>query len=193
MSLIKNDRDFEMKNSFVFTLIIFFLAISCRENSTKPDEGTGSIRGKVYDAKTHEPLGWVEISTTPATSIQITDTTGSFRILNVPAGDYKLRAYKYGDQIKEANVRVFGGKETIADLLMTKGFFSTTLSTDTTGTPDIFKYLIAYYKFDSDAKDYSPNHLDGNALLVRYVADRFGEEGKAIEFLGNAQSYVDVV
>lgn len=174
----------------VFLLLVILL-FSCKENSGTGND-YGAIRGKVYDSKTNEPLSWVELSTTPPTSVQITDQNGSFRFTSVPVGEYKIKAQKYGYITKEVSVKVWGGKETTADLLLTKGTTNGNDTSDTDTSTGINKYLIAYYKFDGDAYDYSKNHLNGNELLVRYTQDRKGEPEKAIEFIGNNQSYVDV-
>ncbi len=174
----------------VFLLFVILL-FSCKESSNTGND-YGAIRGKVYDSKTNEPLSWVELSTTPPTSVQITDQNGSFRFTSVPAGEYRIRAEKYGYITKEVSVKVWGGKETLADLLLTKGTTNGTDTSDIDTSTGINKYLIAYYKFDGNAFDASKNHLNGNELLVRYTQNRKGESEKAIEFIGNNQSYVDV-
>lgn len=48
---------------FSFLLLLF----SCKESDVSVDYG--SIRGKVYDGETYEPLSGVQISTTPFTSV----------------------------------------------------------------------------------------------------------------------------
>lgn len=75
----------------------------------------------MYDSKINEPLSWVELSTSPPTSVQITDQNGSFRFTSVPADEYKVKTMKYGYITKEVSVKVWGGRETIADLLLTEG------------------------------------------------------------------------
>jgi hypothetical protein len=180
-----------MMNKLNIVLLLLVFLFSCKENSSVNND-YGAIRGKVYDSKTNELLSWVELSTTPPTSVQITGQDGSFRFTSVPAGEYKIKAMKYGYITREVSVKVWGGKETIADLLLTKGTTNGTDTSDVDTSSDINKYLIAYYKFDGNAFDYSNNHLNGSGLLVGYTQDRKGETEKAIEFYGNNQSYVDV-
>lgn len=189
-----NIKGTKMKILSIFVVILFILT-SCKENSTEPVT-YGSIKGRVFDSKTNQPLGWVQISTTPPTSIIITDTNGNFWLTNVIPGDYKIRAEKYGYYTKELGVKVLGNKETLANFLLTKvegtssGNSENPNDTDTSQQNDI--YLIAYFKFDGNVKDNSKYQLNGKEYLVRYVENRKGEINKAIEFLGTNQSYVDV-
>ena len=57
-------------------------------------------------------------------------------------------------------------------------------------TPQAEKGLIAYYKFDGDAKDSSGNENNGTPMGVTLTADRHGNENGAYHFDGN--SYITV-
>ncbi|HZV13014.1 MAG TPA: carboxypeptidase-like regulatory domain-containing protein, partial [Candidatus Kapabacteria bacterium] len=69
---------------------------------------TGKIEGKVRDKKTGEGIPGVTIRLVQMpTRGAITRPTGEFSIINVPAGDYTVRASAVGyEQSEKTNVRV---------------------------------------------------------------------------------------
>ena len=73
--------------SLVFCILIF----SCNEDRIDEDE-LGIITGKVVAYGNNTPLQNVRISTQPITSTVFTDSSGKFRIPNVPVGDYSVEA-----------------------------------------------------------------------------------------------------
>lgn len=181
-----------MKYFLILALVMFFIA--CNENNVSNDFGV--IKGKVYDSETNELLNLVELSTSPATSNHVTTTNGTFRFENILNGDYKIIAKKEGYKTKEVSLKVLGGKETSADIYMVKGSGTITDTTDnnpidtTSVVPK--EHLVAYFKFDGNANDNSTNLMHGQAYSVTYGPDRNGNGGKAIEFQGSHNSYVDV-
>lgn len=183
-----------MKIKILF-LSFLLLLFSCKESDVSVDYG--SIRGKVYDGETYEPLSGVQISTTPFTSVLLTNQNGDFVIPDVPPGEYKLKAEKNGYYSKELGIRVLSNKQTQVDFFLNKRLGS---GTDTTENPNdtdtsgqnLDKTLVLFYKFNNNVKDDSKYKIDGIERIVQYVKDRKGENNQAIEFFGNSISYVDV-
>ncbi|MDY8134288.1 carboxypeptidase regulatory-like domain-containing protein [Aquimarina sp. 2201CG5-10] len=101
-----------MKNIFIKISITFMcLAIvSCSED-TIDLEGLGSVKGTVVRAGTNEPLENVKISTNPATSTIFTSADGSYRIDNIPSGDYTLSAQKEGLLAEFESISIIADKE----------------------------------------------------------------------------------
>jgi len=175
---------------YFLILALAIILIACNDNNVNNDFGV--IKGKVYDSETNELLMLVELSTSPATSSHVTSSNGSFLFENILTGDYKIIAKKEGYKTKEVGIKVLGGKETTSDIYMVKGSGSIdTNNTDTTTTIPK-EHLVAYFKFDGDANDYSTNLMHGQSYSVAYGTDRKGAGGKAISFQGTDYSYVDV-
>jgi len=81
-----------MKNIIYLLLsIILLLNSSCSED-TVGSELTGSLTGMVRAESDGEPLGNVEISTSPASSTVFTDSLGQFTIENIIADEYSVKA-----------------------------------------------------------------------------------------------------
>ncbi|MEX2513450.1 MAG: carboxypeptidase-like regulatory domain-containing protein [Cyclobacteriaceae bacterium] len=73
------------------TLFIFFTGCEL-EHITEDKFGT--ISGMVVDGENYEPLSGVQISTTPASTIVLTDEEGSFQIERVKNGELVITAKK---------------------------------------------------------------------------------------------------
>jgi ferric enterobactin receptor len=79
----------------VFTLSFLFLISAFINVKAQTNNGKGKINGKVADAATKLPVDYATVSlfkqgsASPFNGIS-TDAKGSFNIVNVPAGDYKL-------------------------------------------------------------------------------------------------------
>lgn len=57
----------------------------------------GTVKGKVLDRATNEPLEFINVAVTKRGDTKIltgaiTDATGSFQILDIPVGEYTLTA-----------------------------------------------------------------------------------------------------
>lgn len=79
-------------SSYIGFLSLFFVfIISCNEDRINEND-LGSITGKVVVKGSNVPLKNVRISTSPVTSTVFSDSTGSFVIENVPAGEYSVGA-----------------------------------------------------------------------------------------------------
>jgi len=86
-------------------LVLLFSLSACKEATLGPDL-TGGIQGVVLDTETEEPLRNVELTTSPATDVVVTDADGNFAFDEVETGDYNLRARKSGYGTRSVSVRV---------------------------------------------------------------------------------------
>ena len=82
---------------------------------------TGTIRGKVVDKNTEEPLIGVLVAATldQKTQNRITDETGSFRIENVPVGRYTIRfSYLGYEEAVVTQLEATSSKQVVLDIAM---------------------------------------------------------------------------
>ncbi len=82
---------------------------------------TGSVTGTILDASTGMPLNFVQVSlevvgATESTLGGLTQQTGRFLIINVPAGQYVLRAQLLGFGTQTQIVDVTGGEAAVVDM-----------------------------------------------------------------------------
>lgn len=85
----------------------------------------GTIKGRVTDAVTNQPIAGVNIKSTPPTSSVTTDSTGSYTIKDVPkltasGAKYTLTATKADYTTATVDITVIPGKITAGDISMTK-------------------------------------------------------------------------
>ena len=73
---------------------------------------TGSIRGRVTDAGTSQPLPDVQVTVDGTRRRAITDADGNFVIVGVPVGSHRLRASRIGHGAAEQIVTVSAGAPT---------------------------------------------------------------------------------
>ena len=89
----------------LLALSVALLLTGCKEATLGP-EVTGSIEGVVLDEETEGGLQNVEITTSPASDVVVTDGEGRFVFSEIEAGDYNLRARKSGYGTRSVSVRV---------------------------------------------------------------------------------------
>lgn len=73
-----------MKNSFCIFFILLSLKVICQDL-------TGTITGKIKDAKTGEPLAFAHVYIDKTTLVAQTDEAGQYRLENLPFGELDLR------------------------------------------------------------------------------------------------------
>lgn len=88
----------DLRNYITSAFTVFLVLLSgCNENTIDP-VFYGSIEGTVTYESSSLPAFGVEISTSPATSVIVTDSLGHFSIQDIPTGEYsvvaKLESYK---------------------------------------------------------------------------------------------------
>ena len=81
-----------MKKYFNIIIFIFsfFLIFSCSEDQIDAVQ-TGTIEGKVVEKGTNTPLQNVKVLTQPSTNTVFTAADGTFKLENVPLGDYSVK------------------------------------------------------------------------------------------------------
>lgn len=86
----------------LFSLILF----SCKEEMVDQIQ-TASIKGKVVKKGTNSPLANVKITTSPSTNTVFSGTDGSFEIIDIPTGDYSVKAEVTGylSNFQSANLK----------------------------------------------------------------------------------------
>jgi len=82
------------------------IAFSVLPSARLSAQATGTITGAVTDADTGRPLPNVRVSVVDGTRAALTDQNGRYRIADVPAGEYVLRAEGFGWSPAEAPVRL---------------------------------------------------------------------------------------
>ncbi len=84
----------QMKIGLKILMCLLFL-ISCSEEQVD-ETGTGTVKGRVVDARTYEPIENARISSSPTSSTVFSDKDGYFLIEKVPVGKYSFQAQKDG-------------------------------------------------------------------------------------------------
>ncbi len=119
---------------FVLISIFSILVISCKENTVDP-VFTGSISGKVVDAKSGTALGGSSITTNPATDAILSDNSGTFSIKDIAVGNYTITAKKSGYKTSSVTITVKENATTQAVILLEDSPTSNTLTIPANPTP----------------------------------------------------------
>lgn len=105
---------FAMSKFFTFSILLLF----CTNNFAQQISQT--IRGKIYDRETHEPIpgcAVVLLSDSSAPAGTVTDTDGNYRIGNVPVGRRTIVVQMMGyHEQRLQNIIVTAGKEVILNI-----------------------------------------------------------------------------
>lgn len=102
---------------FIFSLLAFFVAISCTE-SIDEHSNTGGIAGVVADKTTGEPVPVVNVKLEESGASTVTGSDGSFSFQNLTAGTYTILISKEGYKDNTTSVKVSGGSITDCHLLI---------------------------------------------------------------------------
>ncbi len=101
----------------ILLISIFPFLNSCSDDPLSPEE-TGIISGTVINSQTSEPVTSVSITTSPPTTVLLTDSTGAFRIADVTVGNYSITASKDGYNKTSVSFRVRNEAETVVAIQM---------------------------------------------------------------------------
>jgi hypothetical protein len=86
--------------SFALLAIAPVFAAACGDDEAvtpaAPEAETGTITGRVTNAATGQPIVGAQVATSPASTIGLTDGTGTFTIPNVPEGSVTVIATAQG-------------------------------------------------------------------------------------------------
>jgi hypothetical protein len=104
----------------VFTYILILIAMlqwSCTTEIVDP-EVYGSIEGMVIKSTDDTPMSGVNIETSPATEVLLTDEAGAFSLPDVPTGSYHIKASKPGYKSKSVTVMVREDRTVTAKIIL---------------------------------------------------------------------------
>ena len=105
------------KYNVLTLLIVLFACVSCNEEQFGIDK-FGSIPGVVVDGETYEPMPGVLISTAPASTTILTDSTGSFSFDKVREGEINVTARRKDLLTQSVNVVVFPSENNTSTFFM---------------------------------------------------------------------------
>ena len=95
-----------MRFSVTISIILTVLILVACSKDAMEEETFGTIEGSVIDSDTEEPVRNVNITTTPPTNSILTDDNGEFELLNIPTGNYTVKASKPGYRDKSVSVSI---------------------------------------------------------------------------------------
>lgn len=106
-----------MNYRILFLLSLFLTILSC-EKVTIEDETFGSIQGTVIDSETNLPINNANITTTPPTNSILTGEDGTYRLDEIPVGNYSIQARKNEFQNNSVSVAVRENQVAIANIVL---------------------------------------------------------------------------
>ena len=119
--MIKNKRVNFMFTERKHLRLFLILLLLCFVTSNIFAGTTGKISGKVADAKTGEPLIGVNILVVGTTMGSASDIDGNYFIINIPPGNYEVRASLIGySAVTIQNIRVSVDQTTKIDLSLSE-------------------------------------------------------------------------
>ncbi len=83
---------------------------------------SGTLKGHVYDAGTGVALSGVKVTVTMSgeSTTSVTNDTGAYKMLLVPAGVCQVNASKDGYKVNETTVEIVAGQEKVFDIQLSK-------------------------------------------------------------------------
>lgn len=106
-----------MTYRILFLTLIFSTLLSC-EKVTIEDETFGSIQGTVIDSETNLPINNANITTTPPTNSILSSDDGTYRLDEIPVGNYSIQARKNEFQNNSVSVAVRENKVAVANIVL---------------------------------------------------------------------------
>lgn len=169
---------------FVLAITAIFL-LSCNENLVDKIQ-TGTLTGKVVKKGSNEPLSNVKITTSPSTQTVFSATDGTFKIENIPLGDYSVKAVLTGylDSFQGINLKTETNNVSIVFELADDNSLNSPPSTPQLLTPtdnaaeQPIAVNLTWNASDPDTKDILKytltvkNDLDNNVITVNDIADK---------------------
>ena len=81
---------------------------------------TGSVTGRIQDARTGQPVGLVQVFIADLDLGVLTQQDGRYLLLNVPAGTHTVTAQRIGYRVSTAEVSVAAGQTVLQDLTLSE-------------------------------------------------------------------------
>jgi hypothetical protein len=122
-------NNLKMKKIVVKLFICFFILSSCSEEQLDSN-AKGTVKGRVVDSESFEPIVNARVSTNPTTSTYFTDEDGYFVFEEILVGEYSFQAQKEGYIAKFEPAVIKAG-------ITTQIIFEMTLSTANNKPPEI--------------------------------------------------------
>lgn len=115
-------------------MVALLVLTGCKDASLDPT-ATGMIDGLVMDEATGTPLSNVEITTSPASEVILSDADGVFTLSDLGVGDYNLRARKMDYETRSVSVAVREDRPATVRLFMAEddGEAARALNAEVTG------------------------------------------------------------
>ena len=106
-----------------FVFICFYLLALHYQLVAQPKPISQVVRGRVYDAQSNQPLGGASVALgTPSSRVVYTDSSGVFRLPDVPIGRYALTVRYLGYNAQTtAEVLVESGREQVLEVGLQAG------------------------------------------------------------------------
>ena len=99
--------------------LVMLAALSATVQPAATQE-TGSVRGTVVDASTRKPLSGAQVFITETGQGSLTDASGRYLVVNVPAGENTVRVQLIGYARGQQAVTVTPGEAAVADFQLTQ-------------------------------------------------------------------------
>src|SRR5262245_43474580 len=100
--------------SFRYSFLVACLVVSCR---LQAQQITQTVKGTVIDKASEKPLTGVSVQVTGIPGGVITDSTGSYKLINVPVGRQRISFTSIGYKpVSIPEVLVTIGKQVILDV-----------------------------------------------------------------------------
>ncbi len=109
-----------MRLKYVLALLLPFAIMSCNENTVSPTL-YGSISGIVYAPDGKTPVAGASVTTNPPSSAIATGADGTFKISNIPVGNYTVSASRSGYTETSVSVAVTSGGTAQAVIFLSTG------------------------------------------------------------------------
>ena len=103
-----------LRSALVMAAVVVFL---CAAHPLAA-QATGTVRGTVTDAATHQPLPGAQISWVGGVRRAVTNASGKYILASVPAGSLTLRAVVLGYSTRTRAITVAAGHTAIADFAL---------------------------------------------------------------------------
>lgn len=138
----------------LITVSIVLSLIFCLTNSSKAEEKSysGTIKGRIVDADTKQPLAWANIIILNSNLGAASDQKGNFIIEEVPVGNYALQFcyIGYSDQLK-TDIIVKSKRHTQVEMELNISTLETeTITVKSSYFPEISENPVSIIRFSSE-------------------------------------------
>lgn len=188
-----------MKNSNIFCLLslLFLLAAGCEDEKVGIDR-YGSLSGVIVDGETYQPLEGVLVSTNPASSSVLTNSSGEFSFAKILSGDVTVTARKKEFLSNNLLVYVYEGERTQMDIVLLKdekdyGSVSIYEPVPGNGAVDQLAYFTMKWKVSQSKSDITLTYdvllFESNSSVQKVIGESLTVKEVVVDNLKNNTSY----